>query len=325
MMIISVDSISMNSEDLWFNQATMITNTYPVTTIGCFAFEWLKKTIQATIIGVTSTGVFLKIQDHQIIFLTNQNHVGPVNVVLQNPVPVQFKNGDQFQVSFENQKIILSNINFQMELMIKRVWKTPPKPLGTISELDQTQRLTMAANQLSILKSNQGFAPLLLPILKNINPTNMERKWLENCFNLITDLKMALLHPDSHQTLQISKQLVGSGRGLTPSGDDLLMGLLFMWHRWFSHHTWIEDIGTELLTEFHANTTAVSSTLFQCALHGEADARIQEMSDVLMNSQITFDQQAIELSRWGNSSGADVFLGMMLAIQSFSKSREDNP
>jgi len=42
------------------------------------------------------------------------------------------------------------------------------------------------------------------------------------------------------------------------------------------------------LATFKEKTTSVSSTLFECALQGEADARIQEMADVLMSTDIPF-------------------------------------
>ncbi|HSM25189.1 MAG TPA: DUF2877 domain-containing protein [Anaerolineaceae bacterium] len=90
-----------------------------------------------------------------------------------------------------------------------------------------------------------------------------------------------------------------------------------MKNRWFEEVEWIKPLEPVLLDLSKKQTTAVSATLLECALHAQADARIHEMSDVLMNADIPFSQQAINLARWGNSSGADVFLGMLLAIQCF--------
>jgi hypothetical protein len=126
-----------------------------------------------------------------------------------------------------------------------------------------------------------------------------------------------MIQKDTESILSLANLLVGSGRGLTPSGDDLLTGLTFMRRRWFPEVNWMTEVEDQLLATFKKKTTSVSSTLYECALQGEADARIQEMADVLMNAEILFHQQAIDLSHWGNSSGADVFLGMLLAVEDF--------
>jgi hypothetical protein len=92
-----------------------------------------------------------------------------------------------------------------------------------------------------------------------------------------------------------------------------------MHQRWFPDADWFNDLKAPLNDEFNQKTTAVSSTLFYCATLGEADFRIQEMADVLMNDELKMQSQAINLARWGNSSGADIFLGMVLAIDCFQE------
>ncbi|MBE0686789.1 MAG: DUF2877 domain-containing protein, partial [Anaerolineaceae bacterium] len=196
-------------------------------------------------------------------------------------------------------------------------WSTPQKPTGFISEIEQKNRMKRVANQLSLLKNEQGFAPLLLPFVTDTTSLETDNTWLFTSWNTIRLLKISMIQKDTESILSLTNLLIGSGRGLTPSGDDLLTGLTFMRRRWFPEVNWMTEVEDQLLATFKVKTTSVSSTLFECALQGEADARIQEMADVLMSADVPFHQQAMELSRWGNSSGADVFLGMLLAIESF--------
>jgi len=287
------------------------------TTFGKFAYEWLLQSNQVVVWGNTSSGLFLLVQGNRIIFLTKNDYFGPVNVILQNQIPIQWKNEDEVQVIHSDGEFILTNNKQQIKLNIKNIWKTPQKPAGFISEIEQKNRMTQAANQLSLLKNGQGYAPLLLPFVSDNLYLETDNTWLFSSWNTIKLLKISMIQKDSESILSLASLLVGSGRGLTPSGDDLLTGLTFMRRRWFPEVNWMTEVEDQLLATFKEKTTSVSSTLFECALQGEADARIQEMADVLMTSDIPFQQQAMKLSRWGNSSGADVFLGILLAIESF--------
>ncbi len=291
-------------------------------TIGKVAYDWLLQSSQAVVWGNTSTGLFLNIQPDKIIFLTSSDHFGPVNIIIRNQLPTHWENKDKIQIIHQENEFILFNQQDELQIMIDDIWHTPIKPPGRISPAEQQNRLLQSAKQISILKSGQGFSPLLIPSLRNEPPADREDEWLNQSWNKINQLNQSLLKKDVDKVLNVSKQLIGSGRGLTPSGDDLLTGLFFMQQRWFENTDWLDEIFQSLVQEFQQHTTAVSSTLFQCAIQGEADARIQELSDALMSADIPFQQQALQLARWGNSSGADVFLGMLLAIASFQNHSE---
>lgn len=291
-------------------------------TLGKIAYNWLLQSSRAVVWGNTSTGLFLNIQPDQIIFLTSSDHIGPVNIIIRNKFPTHWANKDKIQIIHQDNEFTLFNQQDKLQITIDNIWHTPIKPPGRISPDEQRCRLLQSANQISLLKNGQGFAPLLIPFLRNEPPEDLEDAWLSQSWDKIIHLKQSLLNKDIGKVFSVSKQLVGSGRGLTPSGDDLLTGLFFMHKRWFKNTGWMDEMEQSLAHEFQQHTTAVSSTLFWCALHGEADARIQELSDALMTSEIPFHQQAIQLARWGNSSGADVFLGMLLAIASFQNQSE---
>lgn len=287
------------------------------TTFGKFAYDWLLQSNQVVVWGNTSSGLFLRVHGNRIIFLTNNNHFGPVNVNIQNQIPIQWKNEDEVQIIHVDREFILTNNKQQIKLNIENIWNTPQKPTGFISDIEQKKRLTQAANQLSLLKNEKGYAPLLLPFVTDTLSLETDNTWLFSSWNTIKLLKISMIQKETESILALANLLVGSGRGLTPSGDDLLTGLTFMRRRWFPEVNWITEVENQLLATFKEKTTSVSSTLFECALQGEADARIQEMADVLMSTDIPFQQQAMELSRWGSSSGADVFLGMLVAIEGF--------
>ncbi|MBE0686007.1 MAG: hypothetical protein IH585_08400, partial [Anaerolineaceae bacterium] len=135
------------------------------TTFGKFAYEWLLQSSLIVVWGNTSGGLFLHVHGNRIIFLTKNNHFGPVNVIIQNQIPIQWKNEDEIQIIHADREFILTNNKQQIKLNIENIWSTPQKPTGFISEIEQKNRMKRVANQLSLLKNEQGFAPLLLPFV----------------------------------------------------------------------------------------------------------------------------------------------------------------
>ena len=284
------------------------------TIIGKIALDFLSGSKIGKIWGITSNGIFINLQG-SIVFLTNTRHFGPVNIIVNFPLPEQRNIEDELEIYVSDQTINFDHPKYPVSLKIKEIWKTPPKPVSNRSVDEQQKRILAAARQLSLLKNEQGYAPLLLPFVSDTLSLETDNTWLFSSWNTIKLLKISMIQKDTESILSLANLLIGSGRGLTPSGDDLLTGLIFMRRRWFSDINWMTQVEGQLLATFKVKTTSVSSTLFECAMQGEADARIQEMADVLISADIPFQQQAIELSRWGNSSGADVFLGMILAIE----------
>ncbi|PKO06158.1 MAG: hypothetical protein CVU41_08595 [Chloroflexi bacterium HGW-Chloroflexi-3] len=286
------------------------------TIIGKFALDLLSGSKIGKIWGITSRGLFINLQG-SIVFLTNTRYLGPVNIIANLPLIEQWKNEDELEINMSDQTINFDHSKYPVSIKIKKIWKTPPKPVLNMSDEEQQKRILAAARQLSFLKNEQGYAPLLMPFVSDTLYLETDNTWLFSSWNTIKLLRISMSLKNIESILSLANLLVGSGRGLTPSGDDLLTGLTFIRRRWFPEVNWMTEVEDQLLATFKIKTTSVSSTLFECAMQGEADARIQEMADVLMSADTPFQQQALELSRWGNSSGADVFLGMILAIESF--------
>ena len=286
------------------------------TIVGKIALDFLSGSKTGKIWGITSSGIFIHLRS-SIVFLTNIRYVGPVNIIFNLALPELWKIEDELEINISDQTINIYHPKYPISIKIKAIWKTPPKPVSNISNDEQQKRILAASRQFSLLKNEQGYTSLLLPFVSDKLSLETDNTWLFSSWNTIKLLKISMIQKDTESILSLANLLVGSGRGLTPSGDDLLTGLTFMRRRWFPDINWMTEVEEQLLTTFKEKTTSVSSTLFECAILGEADSRIQEMADVLMSMDIPFYHQALELSRWGNSSGADVFLGMLLAIEGF--------
>lgn len=289
--------------------------------IGHIAFEWLNQLSEMIVQGITSKGIFLKSDNNRVVFLTNSLEYGPLNIFGVSELPDFWKLHDKLQVKISEQKLSLTHGSNTFELEPYKIWTIPPPPDFVISHEEQERRLHKAIQQIELLKGNEGFGPLL-NLLKGessiILPPNLVEIWSH-----ITKLRFAILHHDAQTLLFHAKALSGYGRGLTPSGDDFLNGLFFTLNRInFDSRVknFLSAIQPQILNIANEKTNSISQSLLSCATIGSADYRIQKMVDTLSNETILFEDQAIQLTRYGNSSGADLFLGIAIGIQIIQES-----
>ncbi|WP_246148895.1 DUF2877 domain-containing protein [Nonomuraea turkmeniaca] len=117
-----------------------------------------------------------------------------------------------------------------------------------------------------------------------------------------------------------AEQLIGLGPGLTPSGDDVLAGLLVtLRHVGRAARTeravWLADwLGATVTFDARTRTTPLSATLLHCAARGEASP------EVLAVLRGVTGEQALEpalnrLRRLGHTSGADLAQGVAIGVR----------
>jgi hypothetical protein len=131
---------------------------------------------------------------------------------------------------------------------------------------------------------------------------------------IVRQLRQAHHDQDLPAMLNASRGLVGLGQGLTPAGDDVLIG--------FSAALWSADdpLATPFrggFAEIAANrTTDVALVFYRSAARGEFSARLHAVFAALAEYRdparlsLAFDR-ALD---WGATSGADTLLGVMLGL-----------
>jgi hypothetical protein len=143
----------------------------------------------------------------------------------------------------------------------------------------------------------------------------------------LSALEQALLSLDRPVIPHHALSLLGLGPGLTPSGDDVLVGLLaglfVLGHRIPGSPALdiIPLITDVVMDAAPARTTALSRTMLYYAAHGVA---VEPLLDVL---QAPFGQPAAEgnvkglhrLLSIGHSSGRDMLAGAMLALEAVER------
>lgn len=132
-------------------------------------------------------------------------------------------------------------------------------------------------------------------------------------------LSFALANADISSCLSAARQLAGLGQGLTPSGDDFIMGAI--------HAAWIVhpyEIASVLADEIAKNTapltTSLSAAWIRSAGRGEAGILWHHFFDALISGNMIIIQESMEkILAVGGTSGADALAGFFGVFTSLKK------
>ena len=283
--------------------------------IGAMGNETLQSGRGGKVMGVTSTGAFLHIEE-SIVFLTSLPYLSPFNLQVSSADALlqSLQPGDTFQVvddyvSFPSARIGVA-IN-QME-----VW-VPGPPVTCLSEPgQQLQIVDRVIKQIHAMEGDKGF----LFLAGGLNTTT-------SGFNeLIVTASQRLFHSFQNQDLAALsasiETLLGAGGGLTPSGDDFLTGF-FLCHIRLSQSLGILHEFTllaldEVIRRAREKTTTISINRLQATRRGWAEDIFLSLLDHLFDpDRVPMPENLPQkLLNFGHSSGVDTLVGINFAISS---------
>ena len=117
-------------------------------------------------------------------------------------------------------------------------------------------------------------------------------------------------------------RLIGLGEGLTPSGDDVLTGFSFLAaHSGMRLHALLPAL-TEGIRHYDDRTTMLSAVTLRAALTGRARESMHDLAAALEAADAqSVEDAASRIFTIGHSSGADLLLGLRLALELESRLR----
>jgi len=138
---------------------------------------------------------------------------------------------------------------------------------------------------------------------------------LDLALERVQALARAYRFADPHAVADASIALLGSGTGLTPSGDDLAGAALFARQLLApDRRAWVLIAG-QLAREALERSHAVSAALLDDLVHGQSFAPLHAIVDALAeNDDAAALAAARELTAIGHSSGWDMFTGFVIGI-----------
>ena len=273
--------------------------------LGHYVSQFLQQEGYASVLGVTSKGVFLLNDFGQICFISQEPFPGPLTLNLENIVNLDsfFQIGDNCQIGGDRIIFQGCQIVIQEDVII---WNPP---LISISEKDITPVINRGVDFVFYIeggKQNSFFTEFFNGF--------SGQSWKSTWKILLKIIPNWQSDGDIYGKLS---NLLGLGKGLTPSGDDFICGFLLTHYclgKMLPAFEMRSDYLERIIASAQKRTTALSAALIACAAEGEADERLMNLLQWLLTSVGDVGRIKEELLSYGNSSGLDTFAGMLAAI-----------
>lgn len=297
--------------------------------IGIYAQQVLGRSRSARVSGIASRGIYLQPADDWTLYISQEKFRGPLTLNLEESSvlknikagnSVQFNSGE---ITFPDQKISFS-------LNDSKIWNSP-LPVDNPGQFPQGVDAALSLAQKSA--SGNPYFPLLFDNPGKIPGAAVIGERIQN-------LQDALKTGVTKNVAEAAIKLLGLGPGLTPLGDDFLLGVLLTFNRWghvliptqpeirkdgppaqraagqSNHATQIiNDLNQIILENTRLKTTQISASLLTCAVEGAADERLLKVLDGFFSDLDITKKDLKNILRWGSSSGIAVLAGIFSVLK----------
>jgi hypothetical protein len=284
--------------------------------IGSIASEILSKDQDGHVLGVTSKGIYIKTSQKWLVYLSFDPFRGPLTITLGEVNSNLHLVSTGHHVRIESQSIIFPNIDILISTKDSEVWQPNPPLTLLIDDPQRHQRLVSFAKEVMAKKGAVGLGIFLSPLLglTNTHPApglKSNLGWTD-----MVRLQSYVQKKEITALAGLLSKFMGSGLGLTPSADDFIIGLLLSLNRW-QNLLWTSnnllDLNLQVVETAYQRTTSLSANLIECASLGQADERLINALDWMVTGLACEPEIVDRFLEWGNSSGVDAFVGMVVA------------
>jgi hypothetical protein len=276
---------------LVYNEVMSLLNQ-TITTLGIRASQLLAQSHSASIWGSTSQGIFLHLPPQGITFLSFEPHHGPLTANLAGDLAYLRRVSSSEGVQMDGERITFPALGIDLVWRDAPVWDVPPLMQASVQIEAVLERYREVNRLVSAHRS---------PSVRNGHGEEA----------------ISLIRPDAELS-QVLLLLLGQGVGLTPAGDDVILGCLLALSRWgqvFSTSLDIRGLSQSLIAQAYHRTTLLSANLIECAAEGQADERLVQALDGIFTGQLSAEGCADLLLAWGHSSGVEALRGMGIMIK----------
>ena len=269
-------------------------------------FQQLAKNPTGEVLLSTSKGVYLHLSS-KIFLITGKDYgIFPLGIGVSSFVDfvteLKPKTGDPVRV--DNQKICFPGG------VLECTWELCEPQKRTYNILPQ--RVDQCAKQLIAQCNERSLAPLACNlILDQPLPKRMESDpYGKRALPHLQQLLQGLHTLDRNQIHTSVGSLLGLGSGLTPSADDILLGLLYGLQSLVPKEAATAALRSAIETQAQALTNEISAAYLTAVAQAEPFQRLDDLLDGLGKEDTIDIGPILEI---GSSSGSEMLLGLLLA------------
>ncbi len=261
------------------------------------------------VLMVNSSGIYFDVGGQIILLCDKAWGCVPIGIAVEDLAKrlekLKITQGESFE--FCENSLIFSGRRLNLEVTAAReITITPDRP--------QPPLLRRAAEDLVDSRKLRGISMLVLPLLlqdekcdvASINP------YCARALPLLVGLAEAMTSCSERKIRECVDSLLGLGTGLTPSADDVMLGMLYAFRKLGCDappSAAVLRAGIDEMCESH--TVRVSAAYLKAVLADAYFERIEQVWDGLCGLQPLDTSALLEV---GSSSGSEMLLGILLAL-----------
>jgi hypothetical protein len=164
----------------------------------------------------------------------------------------------------------------------------------------------------------------LLPVISEFDEISAEKfvpnRYSEFALPRINTLMQAIKSGVLEKIIDSSRGIAGFGPGLTPSSDDMIIGLMISMIYAAKYYGfpegYVNAINTALLKGAEGRTNQLSYEMMFFAAKGEVTSNLHQlMSSIYFKSDKNLYDSVLEVMDYGETSGSDMLLGIYLGCR----------
>ncbi len=298
--------------------------------IGTQALNILTRDLKGKIYSVHSNSFYCVFTDEQILLIHEGNYgIIPFGIAINglNHFLAEKKLKRSMAVVCHNSNFYVPEINFVLYLS-----KRGPLPSRAGENSDIVSATVVLSNlhyAINFLMHNGSKAGLggLVYIIDDLLSGSFEEEiknlnyFCRICYKHLSCLLVGIAEDDYQNIGDSLERLMGLGPGLTPSMDDILVGLVCtLWYvrRNMSYKIkGLSSLGKLVLSRSNLKTSLISAAYLKSAAQGENFTLIDNVIQAILNSSLreNLSSSFNQLIAVGSNSGTEMFLGIILALR----------
>ena len=301
-----------------------ILNSIEARSIGSIAFDAQSIPQQGSVIGKTSRGVFIKSSSKWLVFISRESFRSPLTINLHGKDDLLQKISNKTPVHISPRGYIFPDADLEVCTQYAQVWRSQKPAIPPLPAAERQRRLEDTSKRVMHRMNRGGLSSLLPNLIEAPNKYPISTQDLTQIEAKILEIQREMNAFNRLPNAENLSGLLGYGGGLTPSGDDFVIGFLLALNRWkeaISPTSNLKMLNQWLSAKAYEKTTTLSANLIECATFGLADERLINALDYLMAGNAQDSQSIEDLLSWGNSSGSDAYIGFVAAVSPSQKYR----
>ena len=273
-------------------------------------WDYLRPGIAGEIMLVSSSGIYLRMEE-QILVLCDQSWgILPIGIGIEN-----FEQAVRLLRPQQGQQVTVSENCLMFRMGSIRLVMQNPQPDTVCTGSVQPDLIRQAAEELAELRKERGISMLVQSLVLGGAPDEIlkQNPYCAHGYPYFSKLMVALRHSDSSGIHSCVEKLLGLGPGLTPSADDVLLGMLYVFHALpRKAPKGVQSFQKSIGQLCDRCTHQISAAYLKAILTGAPFERMEQVFRGLCGEE---KLDIGKLTQIGSSSGSEMLLGMLIALQ----------